>query len=77
MIKDINLWGIYIHPFLIGFLFAFIAIRPTNHLLNHFDFYRHVWHPGLFDTALFFILYALFMAMLVPDVVMAIFHMIF
>jgi branched-subunit amino acid transport protein len=75
MIKELNLLGIYIHPFMIALLLAFISIRPTNNLLNRIGFYRHVWHPGMFDTALFFILYALFIALLVPDVIMAIFHM--
>ncbi len=75
MIREINIWGIYIHPFLIGFLLAFLAIRPANYLLNRIGLYKHVSHPGLFDTAMFFIMYAICVAMLAPDMITPIFHL--
>ncbi len=56
MIKEINLDGIFLPP-LLGYLVATAGVwYLARSLLGHLGFYRFVWHPPLFNTALYVIL---------------------
>jgi protein AaeX len=69
LIRDYYFYGVYVHPYMLALFLSFIVIRPLGLLLNRLNVYRHVWHAGLFDTALFIILFGVFVSLLVPDFV--------
>ena len=53
MIGEVSLYGIYFPPLLLLVLLAFGVSRLCSKLLALTGFYRHVWHPALFDFSLF------------------------
>jgi protein-S-isoprenylcysteine O-methyltransferase Ste14 len=53
MIGDVSLYGIYFPPLLLLALLAFGIARLCSRVLAWSGFYRHVWHPALFDFSLF------------------------
>lgn len=53
MIGEVSLYGIYFPPLLLLALLAFGVSRLCSTLLARTGFYRHVWHPALFDFSLF------------------------
>jgi hypothetical protein len=56
MIKEINILGVYLPP-LIGYLAgAALAWYALRYVLGRFGLYRYVWHPPLFNGALYVIL---------------------
>jgi hypothetical protein len=55
MIADISLYGIYVPSLLLLSLLSLAASRTIRALLARLGFYRLVWHPALFDAALFMI----------------------
>ncbi len=62
MIKEINLDGIYLPP-LLGYLAGtVVAWYLVRYLLDRFGVYRFVWHPPLFNTALYVVLLGAFVA---------------
>lgn len=74
MIRQYDFWGIYLHPYMLALILSFIVIRPVALLLNRLNLYRFVWHYGLFDTALFIIIYGLVVCLLVPGVLTNVFQ---
>ena len=58
MIAEINLGGVFVSSVLISALAAFAVSLVVRRLLAWSGAYRFVWHPALFDTALFVILWA-------------------
>jgi hypothetical protein len=62
MIKEINLDGIYLPP-LLGYLVGAAALwYLLRYLLDRLGVYRFVWHPPLFNTALYVMLLSAFVA---------------
>ncbi|QDW37306.1 DUF1656 domain-containing protein [Bradyrhizobium sp. KBS0727] len=62
MIKEISLDGVYLPP-LLGYLAGTaIAWAILRHLLAQTGAYRFVWHPPLFNAALYVILLGAFIA---------------
>ena len=62
MIKEINLDGIYLPP-LLGYLAgAAVLWYVLRYLLTRLGVYRFVWHPPLFNTALFVMVLSAFVA---------------
>jgi len=62
MIKEINLDGIYLPP-LLGYLVGTAALwYLVRYLLDRLGVYRFVWHPPLFNTALYVMLLSAFVA---------------
>lgn len=57
MIDDINLFGVFANGALVTAAFALLLQMPLRRLLMAARFYRYVWHPGLFDLALFVVLW--------------------
>ncbi|MDB5757340.1 MAG: hypothetical protein JWM30_629 [Burkholderia sp.] len=55
MIGEISLYGIYVPWLLLLALLALALSRGLSMLLARAGFYRLVWHPALFDLALFVI----------------------
>jgi hypothetical protein len=55
MIGEISLYGIYVPWLLLMALLALTLSRALSYLLARVGFYRLVWHPALFDFAMFVI----------------------
>ena len=53
--KEINLFGVFLSPFLGVALLAFGVLWVLRLLLARAGFYRHVWHRSLFDLSLYLI----------------------
>lgn len=56
MSAEFSLYGLYIPTLLALAIFALICTRVLGRFLMRVGFYRLVWHPALFEFALFFIL---------------------
>ncbi|HVI87160.1 MAG TPA: DUF1656 domain-containing protein [Dongiaceae bacterium] len=57
MIKEIDIGGVYITPFLACAIVALVINMVLMRVLTRIGFYRFVWHRYLFDAALFLILF--------------------
>lgn len=55
MIGEFNLYGIYVPWLLLLGLISIVCTRLIGYVLVRIGFYRFVWHPALFDFALFII----------------------
>jgi len=58
MIKEIDIGGVYITPFLAWAVLAVLSNAVLGRLLDRLGFYRLVWHRYLVDTAIFVLLFA-------------------
>jgi protein AaeX len=56
MIKEINFAGVLFPPLLGYMAVAALLWYALKYILNHYGFYRYVWHPPLFNTALYVVL---------------------
>ena len=56
MIGEAEFDGVFIPYLLILAVAAFLALVPIRWVLRRVQFYRFVWHAGLFDTALFVVI---------------------
>lgn len=56
MTGEISIYGLYVPPLLLLVVPALAASRAAGALLARTGFYRHVWHPALFDFSLFVII---------------------
>jgi hypothetical protein len=63
MIGELNIDGVFIAPLAVWSLVAFGVKLVLRQVLMRLGLYRMVWHPALFDTALFVILWALVAAL--------------
>lgn len=59
MFSEINLLGVYVAPFAVMLLFAFVAMMPLSVLGERLGLSRRVWHPGLFTLSLYVIVLSL------------------
>ena len=66
MIGEINLDGVLLSSVLVSALVALAAAFVLRRALSWAGAYRFVWHPALFDTALFVILWAAVIAVPLP-----------
>ena len=53
MIGEFSFFGMYFPWLMVTSLVAIFATRLLSRLLARIGFYRHVWHPPLFDIAMF------------------------
>ena len=63
MIREISLDGVFLPPlfgYLLGTALAWYLVR---YLLGWFGVYRFVWHPPLFNTALYVIMLSAFVTL--------------
>ena len=56
MIGEFDIYGVYFPVFAIFAAIAFWFQVVIKRLLNAYGFYRLVWHPALFDLAMYVIL---------------------
>lgn len=57
MSRELDLFGVYVHPLLAAAILAFVTARLVELILQKLGAYRWVWHRGLFDVALTIILW--------------------
>jgi hypothetical protein len=55
MIGEVSLYGLYVPPLLLLALLALGIVGVLKRVLARLGLYRLVWHPALFDLALFVI----------------------
>lgn len=53
--KEVDFLGIFLSPFLVWALFAFLLLWGIRFFLFRLGFYRYVWHRSLFDISLYLI----------------------
>lgn len=56
MIGEFNLDGVFVPSLLVAAVIAFCLTSIVRLTLRRLNFYRFVWHAGLFDVALFVVL---------------------
>ena len=59
MIKEINLFDIYIAPFAGYMAVAFVLFLPLRYYFDRIQLQRFVWHRALFDMAVYVIILSL------------------
>jgi hypothetical protein len=62
MTGEIDLNGVFLSSVLVSALIALAASFVLRRVLAWIGAYRFVWHPALFDTAVFVILWAVVVA---------------
>lgn len=56
MIKEVDVFGVYVAPFAAYLFWAFLLFIPLRWWLDRIEIQKYVWHRPLFDTATFIIL---------------------
>ena len=56
---EINLFGVYVAPISIILVVAWLVLLPVRRIANRFGLLRHVWHPALFEFAVYLIVVSL------------------
>ncbi len=59
MFSEVNILGVYVAPFAVMMLMAYVAMLPLNLICARAGVMRRVWHPGLFTLCLYIIVLAL------------------
>lgn len=57
MIKELDIGGVYITPFLAWAVVALVINSLLGRFFMRIGFYRLIWHRHLFDAAVFIILF--------------------
>jgi hypothetical protein len=63
MTPEIDIAGIFVSTLVPTALAALFGTWGLRKLLGGIGVYRHIWHPALFDAALFLILWAVVIAL--------------
>jgi hypothetical protein len=63
-LKEVSLFGVYIPPLFAGLAAAAVVWWPLRWALERTGTHRHIWHPALFNTALYAMLFFSFMLFL-------------
>jgi hypothetical protein len=58
VIGEIHILGLYAPATLVSAIAAGLLILLARQLFLRTGFYRRIWHPGLFDLALYVVLWA-------------------
>jgi len=53
MTYQLDLFGVIVPSLLLWGVFAYVLARVLSGLMRRTGLYRHVWHPALFDFALY------------------------
>jgi hypothetical protein len=53
MTYELDLFGVIVPSLLLWSVIAYILARFVSKLMRWIGLYRHVWHPALFDFALY------------------------
>jgi hypothetical protein len=52
---EIDLFGVYIAPMALMLIVAWLILIPLRRVATRFGLLRHVWHPALFEFAVYMI----------------------
>jgi hypothetical protein len=52
---EINLFGVYVAPISMILVAAWLVLVALRRVVNHFGLSRFVWHPALFEFAIYLI----------------------
>jgi len=63
MIPEVEFAGIFLSTLVPTAIAAFVLTVLVRKLLGRLGAYHHIWHPALFDAALFLILWAIVIAL--------------
>jgi len=55
---ELDLFGVIVPSLLLWSVVAYVLARTASKLIARADLYRHLWHPALFDFALYVCLVA-------------------
>lgn len=58
MIRELDIGGLFFAPLVASAVVALLLWFPLRAGLARADLYRWIWHPALFDIALFVLLFA-------------------
>ena len=50
---ELDLFGVIVPSLLLWSVVAYVLARSVSRLMGRAGLYRHVWHPALFDFALY------------------------
>jgi hypothetical protein len=50
---ELDLFGVIVPSLLLWSVLAYVLARGVSKLMGRNVFYRHVWHPALFDFAVY------------------------
>jgi hypothetical protein len=56
---ELNIFGVYVAPIALMMLVAWIATMPLRRVGDRLGLSRMVWHPALFNTAVYVIVLSL------------------
>lgn len=56
MLANVDVYGFYIAPFAADVVITLVLFVPVRRLLARLGVNRYVWHPNLFEIALFSIM---------------------
>jgi hypothetical protein len=54
--NEINLFGLYVAPIVVILAVAWVAYLVVRRVSDRFGFAEQVWHPALFELALYVII---------------------
>lgn len=52
---EVNLYGVYVAPIALMMAAAWLMMFPLRRIADHFGLLRRVWHPALFEFAIYMI----------------------
>jgi hypothetical protein len=55
---EINLFGVYVAPISMILIAAWLVLIPLRRVASHFGLWRFVWHPALFEFAIYMIVFS-------------------
>jgi hypothetical protein len=55
---EVNVFGVYVAPFAVMMLAAWLILIALRRVADHFGLLRHVWHTALFVFAVYVIVLA-------------------
>jgi hypothetical protein len=53
---EINIFGVYVAPLAVLMVVAWLVFVLLRRIANRFGLLRHVWHPALFELAVYVII---------------------
>jgi protein AaeX len=53
---EVDLFGVYVAPISVMMVATWLVLIPLRRASDHFGLLRHVWHPALFEFAVYMIL---------------------
>jgi protein AaeX len=54
-LAEVNVFGVYVAPISVIVVVAWLVLIALRRVANHFGLLRHVWHPALFEFAVYII----------------------